>query len=312
MSRRARGKAVEKAVKKPKKDDVAKYTTDEMKHLRQNIRIMKSECLNEKKLLNDFQQQKEKIEKFWIMEKEKRDDLTMQLRNKLRQKQDLEEKNAFILKLHKQKVKHLLHEQQSHMTDVRIDSEVALDILQADQRRKLHEIKLNLRSLKVADKEMELSHHDLIKSIKQEQEKKIMNLRKEYERKSEQLKQNYEKKMKTVRDEADEQRKEDVQRIEHRKGEHIYKLMMKHKTAFEEIKEYYQDITRANLELIKTLKEDKGDMQKKEQGVEKEVREIQRKNNRKVKPLERNEELVQKLKQDYEIYQKDKVRTFVI
>lgn len=81
------------------------YSTDEMKQMRVNLRLMKQETINEKKLLNDFQQQKEKIEKFWTMEKKKRDDLKMLFRNKLRQKQDLEEKHAFELKVHA----HLFH-----------------------------------------------------------------------------------------------------------------------------------------------------------------------------------------------------------
>jgi hypothetical protein len=58
------------------------------------------------------------------------DDAKMELRNKLRQKQDLEEKHAFELKVYKQKVKHLLHEQQSNMTEVKTDGQVALKLLQ--------------------------------------------------------------------------------------------------------------------------------------------------------------------------------------
>jgi hypothetical protein len=108
------------------------------------------------------------------MEKKKRDDLKMLFRNKLRQKQDLEEKHAFELKIYKQKVKHLLHEQQSHMSDVRYDAETAVKLSQHDQRDKQHELSLNLRTIKMMRKEMELAHYDLIKSIQTEQEKSIM------------------------------------------------------------------------------------------------------------------------------------------
>jgi hypothetical protein len=43
-----------------------------MRTLRPSIRLMMAEILNEKKLLNDFQQQKVKIEIFWNMEKKRR------------------------------------------------------------------------------------------------------------------------------------------------------------------------------------------------------------------------------------------------
>jgi hypothetical protein len=259
-------------------------------------------------LLNDFQQQKEKIEKFWTMEKKKRDELKMLFRNKLRQKQDLEEKHAFELKVYKQKVKHLLHEQRSHMTEVMYDGEVALKLLGDEQRDRQYELNLNLRSIKVVRKDMELAHYDLIKSIRTEQEKKVMALRQEYERKAEDLKKNYEKKFKTVREACDEKRKEDIARIEAKKTKHIQTLMGKHKAEFEKIKGYYRDTSHGNLDLIKTLKEEVGDMKKKEQGVQKEVSDISRLNKKLTKPLQKNRKLLGDLKQKLEVYQRDLIK----
>lgn len=302
------GKGGKKKEEEPKDEGVDEtMETDEMKQMRTALRLMKQETINEKKLLNDFQQQKEKIEKFWTMAKKERDDLKMQFRNKLRQKQDLEEKHAFELKIYKQKVKHLLHEQQAHMTDVRYDSETLLTILQGDQRDVQHEQSVNLRSIKVVNKETELAHYDLIKSIKTEQEKNIMALRQEYERKAEDLKNTYEKKMKTVRDACDEKRKENVSKIEAKKTKHIQQLMAHHKTEFDKIKNYYRDITHANLDLIKTLKEEVGDMKKKEQGVQKEVSDISRINKKLSKPLQRNRKLVDDLQKKLSIYERDLV-----
>lgn len=293
---------------KKKEEEATDFATDEMVQMKMSLRLMKQEVVNEKKLLNDFQQQKEKIEKFWTMERKKRDDLKMLFRNKLRQKQDLEEKHSFELKVYKQKVKHLLHEQQSHMTDVRYDSEMALKLLQEDQRSTQHELNLNLRAVKVVRKGMELSHYDLLNSIKQEQEKNIMDLRQEYERKSEDLKKNYEKKMKKLREACEDKRKDDISKIEAKKTNHIQQLMSDHKAKFDAIKSYYRDITHNNLDLIKTLKEEVGDMKKKEHGVQKEVSEISRINKKLSKPLQRNKQLVEDLQKKLEIYGQDQIR----
>jgi len=130
----------------------------------------------------------------------------------------------------------------------------------------------------------------------------------EYERKSEDLKNTYEKKMKTVRDTCDEKRKEDVAKIELRKTKHIQLLMGHHKQEFEKIKNYYRDITHANLDLIKTLKEEVGDMKKKEQGVQKEVSDISRINKKLSKPLQKNRKLVEDLQKKKQIYERDLIR----
>jgi chromosome segregation ATPase len=49
--------------------------------------------------------------------------------------------------------------------------------------------------------------------------------------------------------------KVEIHEIEERKNQHINDLMKNHQEAFKEMKEYYNDITRENLELIKMHKE---------------------------------------------------------
>ena len=61
---------------------------------------------------NEFQQQKEKVSYFWIIEKKRLEDKKAELRNKDRELQDLEEKHQVIIKIYKQRVKHLLFEHQ--------------------------------------------------------------------------------------------------------------------------------------------------------------------------------------------------------
>ena len=49
--------------------------------------------------------------------------------------------------------------------------------------------------------------------------------------------------------------KVEIHEIEERKNQHINDLMKNHEEAFKEMKEYYNDITRENLELIRMHKE---------------------------------------------------------
>mgnify|MGYP003339103854 FL=1 len=49
--------------------------------------------------------------------------------------------------------------------------------------------------------------------------------------------------------------KVEIHEIEERKNQHINELMINHETAFREMKEDYNDITRENIELIKVHKE---------------------------------------------------------
>jgi hypothetical protein len=101
------------------------------------------------------------------------------------------------------------------------------------------------------------------------------------------LQNKYEKQMKILRDDLELRRKQDLQETEERKNAHIRELMRKHRQAFNEIKNYYNDITSNNLDLIKTLKEDVAEMKKKEALNEKLMYEISTENKRLSEPLNR-------------------------
>merc|ERR1719486_732787 len=128
-------------------------------------------------------------------------------------------------------------------------------------RTKEDELQRDKRTLKKEIKEMELAHEDVVRQLK------------------------YEKKMKILRDDLEIRRKQEIHEIEERKNTHINELMKKHERAFAEIKNYYNDITHNNLDLIRTLKEDVAEMKKKETANEKLMYEIAQENKRLSEPL---------------------------
>lgn len=97
-----------------------------------------------------------------------------------------------------------------------------------------------------------------MRQLKVDQAKELTKLRQEFEQTAKDLQQKYEKKMRNLREDFDLSRKLEVHEIKERKDAHINELMRKHETAFAEIKDYYNDITHNNLDLIKQLKEVRG------------------------------------------------------
>ena len=178
--------------------------------------------------------------------------------------EELEERHQVEIKVYKQKVKHLLYEHQNNVTTLKADAEVALKQQQDEFRRRSGELSKDKRSLKLELKELELAHEDVVRQLKLEQAKVTTMLRQEFEQNGKELQALYEKKMKTQREDLELQRKHEIHEVEERKNTHINQLMKKHDVAFTEIKNYYNDITHNNLDLIKTLKDDVAEMKKKE------------------------------------------------
>lgn len=77
----------------------------------------------------------------------------------------------------------------------------------------------------------------------------------ELELQKEDLINSYEIKLAELKEELELRMKVEIHEIEERKNQHRNDLMMNHQTSFKEMKDYYNQITREMLELIKVLKE---------------------------------------------------------
>jgi hypothetical protein len=256
---------------------------------------------------NYAQLERDKIDSFWEITKAELEECKASLRVKDREQEELEERHRVEIKVYKQKVKHLLYEHQNTVSVLRTDAENALKMQQDDFQKRSGELSEDKRSLKLQMKETELAHEDLVRSLKLDQAKEITKLRSEFERNADELRSQYERKQKTLRDDLEHRRRHEIHEVEERKNAHINQLMKKHESAFGEIKTYYNDITRNNLDLIKTLKEDASEMKKKEATNDRLMFEISRENKRLSEPLSMALREVDDLRRQLANFQKNKV-----
>ena len=110
-------------------------------------------------------------------------------------------------------------------------------------------------------KEIEFTHEEYIRGLKREQDQKVTALRHQFERMGSEVQKLYDARMKKSREVLDRKRKEEIKSIEDRKHVMIDHLMQEHQRAFTDIKNYYNDITHNNLDLIKSLKEEVKDLE---------------------------------------------------
>jgi len=193
------------------------------------------------------------------------------------------------------------------VAQLREAGELALKLQLEEHRSREAKSKKDQRGLKLELKELELSNEDAIRELKQENDKNITKLRQQYELEVRELQTKYERRMKLLRDDLELRRKVEILEIEERKNNHINELMKKHEKAFGEIKNYYNDITHNNLDLIKSLKGEVSDMKKREASNEKLMYEIAQENKKLSEPLTRALKEVDKLRHELANYQKDKM-----
>ncbi|CAM9658509.1 unnamed protein product [Phaeothamnion confervicola] len=265
-----------KAAKVPKDEAEVKNEQDEAvrKGLTLEADGIFKRTVKEDHDFNEFQQQREKLNYFWIVEKKKLEDKKAELRNKERELQDLEEMHQVEVKMYKQRVKHLLHEHEDETAKSKAATEAALKMEQDDHRGGEAELKTDRRALKLSLKEMELSQGDHLRGLKHELDRGVTLLREEFERRASEVHKASERRMKLVRERMEARRKQQTADIEAAKSAHVERLMRSHEKALAEIKNYYNDITHNNLDLIKSLKEEVAEVRRREQADEKVMYEV--------------------------------------
>jgi hypothetical protein len=256
---------------------------------------------------NEFQQQREKLNYFWIVEKKKLEDKRAELRNKERELQDLEEKHQVEIKIYKQRLKHLLHEQQKEITVKKTETEMAVKMRQDDDRDAESDIKEDRRMLQIAIKEIDQNQGEFLRALKREQDQKATTLRHDFERRANEIQKAYDARMKKNRAALDKIRTEEIKQIEDKKAEMIELLMAEHQKAFVDIKNYYYDVTRGNLDFITRNKTEVKALENQEYVEQNKLNEVKLENKKLLAPLKRMEETYNRLVAEKESYDKEKL-----
>jgi len=293
---------------KKKKAEEVEETADqqEWKALKNEADRLHKAAKKEEHDFNEFQQQREKLNYFWIVEKKRLEDMRAKLRNKERELQDLEEKHQVEIKLHKQRLKHLLHEHQHDLGSKRAEAEMALKMAQDDDRESEMDVKGDKRTLTLALREIEQTHEEYIRGLKRDQDQHVTTLRHEFERKANEIQKSFDARIKKTREELDKRRKEEIKTIEERKLAMVDSLIAEHAKAFTDIKNYYNDITHNNLDLIKSQKDEVKELEAEERADMVRLHEKQAENRKLSAPLKRMQEDVVRLRGELEEYRKEK------
>ncbi|ENN74888.1 hypothetical protein YQE_08467, partial [Dendroctonus ponderosae] len=141
----------------------------------------------------------------------------------------------------------------------------------------------------------------------QENEKQISVARSEFEEKAKELELKYDRKFYDLRVQLNTKHDMEISEVEERKNNHITELKKHHDKAFNEMKNYYNDITLNNLALISSLKDQMEVLRKQNERMNKQVADLTTENKKLVLPLKQALDDVREYKRQLQNYEKDKI-----
>ena len=107
---------------------------DYKKSLRVECRALEDKIRKEEDLAGLYQDERQRVNYFWIVSKKELEDKQAELRNKERELQDLNEKHEIEIKIYKQRVKHLVFQNLDQLTELKKEAEITLKNAEDDHR----------------------------------------------------------------------------------------------------------------------------------------------------------------------------------
>lgn len=211
---------------------------------------------------NLIQIEKDMIHDFYSNTKTEIKEIEAQIKGYETKMEQMEEQHKVMIKVYMQKVKHLEYEHGHDRDTVKLNSEQAMkdekdynintekDMRKDKQEKKIQYMDNENASLSTVE-ETEEALREKLRELEIVLKKQKSLLIKSYEMKLDQLKKELELRLKV-----------EIHEIEERKNQHYNNLMKNHESAFRDMKDYYNDITRENLELIRVNRENLADVHK--------------------------------------------------
>jgi hypothetical protein len=271
--------------------------SDDAAALRASIAAVVSAIAQEEAAVSQYSALRDRAEASYQQERSRRRELKMELRARLAGKAEAADSQRFELQLHKEKMKALMLDHSLELSGLRVLGKQSE--LQDERRRSAQEAEQedDNRRLLSHSAQRDAERHQLLNRLKLLHEEATMLLREDFERRSNELRRHAHKQLRSTRERLEAQRKQSIARLEQRKQQHTAGVIASHKQQMDDMKRFYSDITHANLELIRSLKEEIGDMRKKEQQGSGEVRRMQRLTDRLEQPLSENAGIIDALRQ---------------
>jgi len=302
-----KGKGGKEAQAKKAAEAVNDVESEEYKtNLMLELTELRQEVETESKFASLYQQERERINYFWMAEKKRLEESQADYRNKEWAFQELKEKHDVEIKVCKQRVKHLLFNNLDNLAEQKTQAEITLKNQEDAHRYKQRELQYDVRALKVMEKEKEVCHDDYLRALKKEEDKKKMELRHDFERKAIDLKDKYTEKMSRLRTDMEDKKKRIIEQIENKMNQTIKSMTKSHEQNLVNIQNYYKNITETNINTIKNLQNEVVELRKKEVSDLKILHKLQYENKHFANPLTETKEKVRQKTEELEQYNADK------
>ena len=225
----------------------------DLEMLREVVPMLRQQL--EKSMLdrNYVQLERDSIQNFFDITSREIKEIELAIATKDREMELLEDNHRVELRVYQQKVKHLEYEHKNGIKGIVKEGSASLDKEQDEHRtRERDQLKLK-EQLKFERMEVELVNAQRVAEVRAQHDKQLAKLRSQFDDGLNELRSRCDRRLSNLEFELELRRRVEIHEVEERKNQHINDLIKNHTKAFSNMKLYYNEITRGNLQLITNL-----------------------------------------------------------
>ncbi|KAM6942380.1 dynein regulatory complex subunit 4-like [Lycodopsis pacificus] len=278
-------------------------STEEMSkdQLEEHIVRLREELDREREERSYFQLARDKIQAFWEIAKRRLEEQKAQLRSRLVEREEAEERHRVEITVYKQKLKHVLSEHHGIISGLKVDAVASTMLVQNQHtqselrlQRDLHDLQADFREKKLHnenDKELKLKHQVELMELANNRDKIIRDMEMKYH-----------EKMQSMTDAEATKRQAEVDAIEDRMKSRVETLIEEHDRALRHADDYYSAVQKELLLDQKKLKDELAKKTKLQTRVDKKLSAAEQEKKRLSEALQEAQQKLpelQKQQQDY-------------
>lgn len=223
--------------------------------LEEHIIRLREELDREREERSFFQLERDKIRALWEISRRNLEEKEAELRNSVREKDEAAERHRVEISVYKQKLKHVLSEQQDAVVDARTDGVSSSSLLQKRNAESELGLRGEVRELREDSREKELQEHSATKRLRLKQQEELMKLSYEYERRMQEMETRFHQRMRTLMETEEKKRRAAVRAVEERMRSRLESLQEENDRVLRKAEEYFSRLQENQREELNRWKE---------------------------------------------------------
>uniref|UniRef100_A0A1A8NBM4 Dynein regulatory complex subunit 4 n=1 Tax=Nothobranchius pienaari TaxID=704102 RepID=A0A1A8NBM4_9TELE len=229
--------------------EMGRLSTEEMSkdQLEEHIVRLREELDREREEKSFFQLERDKIQDFWEISKRKLQEAKAELRNRDRERDEAEERHQVEITVYKQKLKHVLSEQQNTISEMKMDTACsALLVLNqnTDSELKLHR---GLQNLQMDFQEKLTQEGISIMELRQKHQVELMELNNKYRHRLKEVEQKFQQRMDFLVTMEDKKRESAIRELENHLENCMASVIQDQDRVLRQAEEFYSQVIKKQL-----------------------------------------------------------------